>query len=143
MIEEKEIEKDLRYSKSGKTAITTRTRRACLADNRYGFSESVVDSSGNFTKVFHNDYKYTSIRRITLINKGCFYIRAKHSIDGSEVDIFKVKSIDNNDKKIFFKQVAYFKDNKWNNTEYIKSLKKAIKSTLMKAKKFYNLSDIQ
>ncbi len=143
MIQEQEIEKDLTYSKSGKTALITRTKRICLVDNRYGVSDSVVNNYGEFTRVFYNNYKYTSISRIASIDKNSFYINAKHNIDGSEVEIYKVKDINTKDKKILLEKVASFENNRWSNTEYLKTLKRAIKSTLMKAKKFYNLSDIQ
>ena len=41
-----------------------------------------------------------------------------------------------------YRYVANFKDGKWDNSSYLKKYKEGIHSTLMRAKKFYSLRDL-
>ena len=45
-------------------------------------------------------------------------------------------------KKVILRKVATFKEEKWDNTSYLNNYKVGIHSTLMRAKKFYSLMDL-
>ena len=45
-------------------------------------------------------------------------------------------------KKVILRKVATFKEEKWDNISYLNNYKVGIHSTLMRAKKFYSLMDL-
>ena len=73
---------------------------------------------------------------------GCISIQSTYSIDGNEVDIYEISDLDINNKKASLTKLASFKDGKWDNPSYLNKYKEGVHSTLMRAKKFYSLRDM-
>ncbi len=133
----------INLTKKGKTAILVHSYRHISPTTRYGYSSSICTPKGYFTKIYRTTYSYSKLKKLVKFNSNSLFIQAMKNQYGSIIQIFKVDNIDLENKKVTLKQVALFKDNRWDNTEYIKNFKTAIKSTSMRAKKYYNMTDIK
>lgn len=141
-MEEEKLEKTLSVTKKGFPAIWVQTIRFAAPNVRYGQSSAICSSNGKLTKIIRTLENYTKVRHLVRISNKCVLIQSNYNIDGSTVEIFKVEKIDFENKKILFKKVATFKDGKWVNTSYVRNYKEGVHSTLMRAKKFYSLRDL-
>lgn len=137
------LEKSLVITKKGKPAYWVNSCRYTSADNRYGYSSAICSSYGNLTRIIRTNKYYTKIKYLVKISPKCVFIESMKTLDGTSVEIYKVDSIDCENKKVVFSKIATYKDNKWDNSSYVKTYKAAIHSTLMRAKKYYNLMDIK
>ena len=136
------IERKLNISKSGKTCMWVQTNRFTSPANRYGFSSAVCSADGKLTNIIYSTNNYTRIRNLVEIAEGCILITASISLNETNVKLFQVISIDKENMTINLKKLATLKDSVWDNTEYVKKYKAAIHSALMRAKKYYNLIDV-
>lgn len=141
-MEEEKLEKKLSITKKGFPAMWVQTLRFAAPNIRYGLSGAVCSPNGKLTKIIRTNHNYTKISHLVRISSKSVFIQAKYNIDGSIVEIYKVDTIDTENKKIVFNKVATFEDDKWDNTSYVKNYKIGVHSTLMRAKKFYSLRDL-
>ena len=141
MIEEK-LEKTLSVTKKGFPAMWVHTVRFASPNVRYGQSEAICSPNGKMTKIIRTLQNYTKVKHLVRISSKCVYIQSRYNIDGSIVEIYKIDSIDFDNKKIIFNKVATFKDGRWDNSSYLKKYKEGIQSTLMRSEKFYSLRDL-
>ena len=90
----------------------------------------------------HRSVNYTKVKHLVGISKKCVFIQSSYNINGSVVEIYKVEELDFKNKKVILRKVATFKEEKWDNISYLNNYKVGIHSTLMRAKKFYSLMDL-
>lgn len=141
-MEEEKLEKKLSLTKKGFPAMWVQTLRFAAPNIRYGLSGAVCSPNGKLTKIIRTNQNYIKISNLVRISSKCVFIQSKYNIDGSIVEIYKIETIDYENKKIIFNKVATFKDNKWDNSSYVRNYKVGVHSTLMRAKKFYSLRDL-
>lgn len=141
-MEEEKLEKTLSVTKKGFPAMWVHTQRFAAPNVRYGQSSAVCTPNGEMSKVIRTIQNYTKVKHLVRISSKSVFIQANYNIDGSTVDIYKIDNIDFENKKVELHRVASFKNNKWDNTAYVENYKKGIHSTLMRAKKFYFLQDL-
>lgn len=140
---EEKLEKTFYTTKKGKPVLWVHTGRYTSADTRYGYSSAVCSSHGNLTRIIRTNSYYTKVNHLVKLSPKCVFIQAKKDINDAIVEIFKVENIDEENKKVTLKKLATYKNNKWDDSSYVKTYKTAIHSTLMRAKKYYNLTDIK
>ena len=141
-MEEENLVRNLSLTKKGKYTTWTNTGMSASKNNIFGYGETVCAASGNPTKIIRTIKNYTGLRRLARISPKGMLIHATTDGNGTTIKMFKVESIDEKNKKIYFKKVATFKDKKWDNTSYVRNYKEGVHSTLMRAKKFYSLRDL-
>ncbi len=141
-MEEEKLEKTLSLTKKGFPVIWVHTQRFAAPNIRYGQSCAICSSNGKMTKIVRTIQGYTKVKHLVRVSTKCVYIQSKYNIDGNVVEIYKVDNIDLENKKLTLNKVASFKDGKWDNSSYLKNYKEGIHSTLMRAKKFYSLRDL-
>lgn len=141
-MEEEKLEKKLSITKKGFPAIWVQTLRFAAPNVRYGYSSAICSSNGKFTKIIRTIENYTKVKHLVRISKKCVLIQSSYNIDGNIVEIYKIEKLDVENEKAIFRKVATFKEGRWDNTSYLKSYKIGIHSTLMRAKKFYSLMDL-
>lgn len=141
-MEEEKLEKKLSVTKKGFPALWVRTERFAAPNVRYGMSCAICAPNGKMTRVIRTLYNYTKVRNLVRVSSKCVYIESKYNIDGSIVEIYKIEKIDFDNKKIILNKVATLKDNKWDNSSYVRNYKEGVHSTLRRAKKFYYLRDL-
>ena len=136
------IERKLNISKSGKTCMWVQTNRFTSPVNRYGFSSSICDTNGKLTNIIFTTNNYTRVRNLVEIQEGYILITASKSLYEKTIKLYKVNKIDNDSKIITLEKIATYTEDKWNNPNIAKQYKASIHSTLMRAKKYYNLMDV-
>ena len=141
-MEEEKLERRLSITKKGFPAIWVQTLRFAAPNVRYGYSSAICSPNGKLTKVIRTLENYTKVKHLVGISKKCVFIQSTYNIDGSVVEIYKVEELDFKNKKVILRKVATFKEEKWDNTSYLNNYKVGINSTLMRAKKFYSLMDL-
>lgn len=141
-MEEEKLERALSITKKGFPAIWVYTQRYATPNIRYGQSTAVCTPNGEMTKIMRTIQNYTQVKRLVRISSKCVIIQATYNIDGSTVLIYKVDSIDTQNKKVILHKVAKLENDKWDNTSYVRNYKKGVHSTLMRAKKIYCLHDL-
>ena len=141
-MEEEKLERRLSITKKGFPAIWVQTLRFAAPNVRYGYSSAICSSNGKLTKVIRTLENYTKVKHLVGISKKCVFIQSSYNIDGSVVEIYKVEELDFKNKKVILRKVATFKEGKWDNISYLNNYKAGIHSTLMRAKKFYSLMDL-
>lgn len=141
-MEEEKLEKTLSLTKKGFPVIWVHTQRFAAPNVRYGQSCAICSSNGKMTKIIRTIQGYTKVKHLVRVSSKCVYIQSKYNIDGNIVEIYKIEKIDTENNKLILNKVATFKDGKWDNSSYLKNYKECIHSTLMRAKKFYSLRDL-
>ncbi len=141
-MDEELLEKTLNITKTKRLAVWVHTRRYTSPSSRCGYASVVCTEDGKLTRIIHSLNNYTNLKNLVRIEPNYFYIQARKDFNQSIVEIYKVKEIDKENKKVILKKVATFKDNKWDDSSYVSTLKRGIHSALMRAKKYYNLLDI-
>lgn len=141
-MEEEKLERRLSITKKGFPAIWVQTLRFAAPNVRYGYSSAICSPNGKLTKVIRTLENYTKVKHLVGISKKCVFIQSSYNIDGSVVEIYKVEELDFKNKKVILRKVATFKEGKWDNISYLNNYKVGIHSTLMRAKKFYSLMDL-
>lgn len=141
-MEEEKLEKTLSVTKKGFPAMWVYTTRFAAPNVRYGQSAAVCTPNGKMTKIIRTLQNYTKVKHLVRITNKCVYIESTYNIDGSTVKIYKIDNIDFENKKITLSKVATFQDGKWDNSSYVRNYKEGVHSTLMRAKKFYSLRDL-
>ncbi len=138
-MEEENLIKNLSLTKKGKYTTWTNTGMSASRNNIFGYGETVCAASGDPTKVIRTIKIYNGIRRLARISPKGMLIRASVDEDGTTVKMFKVESIDEKNKKIYFKKVATLKNKKWDDNSYTKKYRAGIHSASRRAKKYYEL----
>lgn len=141
-MEEEKLEKVLSVTKKGFPAMWVATTRYATPSVRFGQSCAICMPSGKMTKIIRTLQNYTKVKHLVRVMPGCIYIQSKYSIDGNEVTIYEISDLDINNKKASLTKLASFKDGKWDNPSYLNKYKECVHSTLMRAKKFYSLRDM-
>lgn len=143
-MEENKIEKTLNITKTGKHTVWTYTNRyTSLTGAKYGYSSALCNADGTLAKVSYCRSNYTKVKQSVRLHSDSIFIHAKEDINGTLVEIFKVTSVDTKEKKVIFTKVATYKDNAWDNKEFLQMCKRAITSVKSRAKKYYYLRDVK
>ena len=136
------ITKTIVLTNKGYPALWLQTFRFVQPTCRYGAAAAYCGSNGQLENVLRTGMGYFQNNRLVRISQKGAYIEANYSLDSEVIKVYKIENIDIENRKATFKRVATRTNGRWDNPSYMRKYKIGVHSALMRAKKYYFLSDV-